>query len=192
MILNKKYSKADYQKLKEKIIAHMKETDEYGEFFPPSIAPVCYNETQGNYYMPETREIILARGWLWEDKIPGTFGKETISKNKIPDTIEEVSDEFFSAIFCCDVCTKNYNIAPNELAFYKKEFIPIPRLCPTCRYKKRFDLQLPRKLWPGKCTCNNKNHGHGNVCSNEFETPYSSKCKEKKIYCESCYNKEVY
>ena len=43
MILNKKYSKEEYHKLKEKIIEHMKKTGEYGEFFPPSIAPVCYN-----------------------------------------------------------------------------------------------------------------------------------------------------
>src|ERR1035437_1788933 len=76
MILNKKYSKEEYKELKEKIIEHMKKTGEYGEFFPPQIAPVCYNETQGNYYMPETKETILVRGWQWEEKVPGIFGSE--------------------------------------------------------------------------------------------------------------------
>src|SRR3989344_4040210 len=56
MIFNKKYLKADYKVLKQKIIEHMKKTGEYGEFFLPEIAPVYYNETQGNLYMPMTKE----------------------------------------------------------------------------------------------------------------------------------------
>ena len=62
----------------------MKKTGEYGEFFPPAIAPVCYNETQGNYYIPLTKEEVLDRGWLWEDKVPGIFGKENIKTEAFP------------------------------------------------------------------------------------------------------------
>jgi hypothetical protein len=183
MILNKKYSKEEYLELKEKIIEHMKKTKEYGEFFPPSIAPVCYNETQGNYYMPLTKEEVLRRGWLWEDKIPGTFGKETILPEEIPDTIEEVGNDILSAILKCVDCTKNYNIVPDELTFYKREKIPIPRSCPECRYKRRFALRLPRKLWHRKCM----HEG----CQNEFETSYVPE-RPEIVYCESCYNKEIY
>jgi hypothetical protein len=183
MILNKKYSKEEYLELKEKIIEHMKKTGEYGEFFPPSIAPVCYNETQGNYYMPEKKEIILFRGWKWEDKIPGIFGKETIKLENIPDDIKNVDDKILTAVLACDKCKKNYNITKDELAFYKKENIPLPHSCPECRYKKRFAIRLPRKLWHRKCMKEG--------CSNEFETSYSPDRKEI-IYCESCYNKKVY
>ena len=84
MIFNKKYSKREYEKLKEKIIEHMKKTGEYGEFFPPAIAPVCYNETQGNYYMPLTKEEVLARGWLWEDKVPGILEKKILKQKTFP------------------------------------------------------------------------------------------------------------
>ena len=183
MILNKKYSKEEYQVLKEKIIEYMKKTDEYGEFFPPAIAPVCYNETQGNYYMPMTKEEVLARGWLWEDKVPGIFGKETIQENEIPDTIEEIGDEILSAALKCNVCTKNFNIVPNELTFYLREKIPLPHKCPECRYKQRFAIRLPRKLWHRKCM----NKG----CQNEFETAYAPD-RPEIVYCESCYKKEVY
>ena len=185
----------EYEKLKAKIIAHMKKTgkngSEYGEFFPPSIAPVCYNETQGNYYMPLTREEVLAKGWLWEEKIPGTFGKETVASEKMPDDVVSVENNITAEILKCVVCEKNYNIVPDEINFYKKENVPLPRLCPTCRYKRRFALQLPRKLWQRKCMCENQDHNHGESCDVEFETPYAPD-RPEKVYCENCYNQEIY
>ena len=183
MIFNKKYSKEEYLVLKDKIIEYMKSTGEYGEFFPPSIAPVYYNETQGNFYMPMKKVLVLAKGWHWEDNVPGTFGKETISSASIPDKIEDVPDSYLSEVFVCTTCSKNYNITQNELLFYRKENVPFPRRCPNCRYKRRFDLRPPRKLWHRKCMKEG--------CQNKFETTYAPERKEK-VYCESCYNKEVY
>ncbi len=192
IILNKKYSKADYETLKEKIIEHMKKTGEYGEFFPPKIASVYYNETQGNLYMPMTKEEVLAKGWHWEENIPGTFGKETISNASIPDKIQDVPDNYLNEIFSCVNCSKNYNITKNELLFYRKENIPFPRKCPNCRYKRRFDLRPKRELWHRKCMCTQESHtNHNEPCPVEFETCYSPDRKEL-VYCENCYNKEVY
>ncbi|MDP9249319.1 MAG: hypothetical protein M3M85_02305 [bacterium] len=191
MIFNKKYTKAEYLTLKEKIIEHMKQTGEYGEFFPPSMAPVYYNETQGNLYMPMTKEQVKARGWQWEDNTLGTFGKETVPSAKIPDKIEDVPDSFLNEIFACSGCSKNYNITKNELLFYRKESLPLPRNCPNCRYKRRFSLRPLRRLWHRPCVCAQTEHGHDAKCPNEFETPYAPD-RPEKIYCESCYNREVY
>ena len=183
MIFNKKYSKAEYENLKAKIIEHMKKIGEYGEFFPPSIAPVYYNETQGNLYMPMTKDEVLAKGWHWEDNVLGTFGKETISSASIPDKIQDVSDTCIQEILACANCSKNYNITQNELIFYRKEKIPLPRKCPNCRYKRRFDLRPARHLWHRKCMKDG--------CTNEFETSYAPD-RTEKIFCEQCYNREVY
>lgn len=191
MIFNKKYLKADYLELKEKIIEHMKKTGEYGEFFPPQIAPVYYNETQGNLYMPMTKEEVLTKGWHWEENTLGTYGKETIKSASIPDKIEDVPDSYLNEIFACTACAKNYNITQNELLFYRKEKIPFPRKCPNCRYKRRFDFRPMRRLWHRSCVCDRPEHGHEAKCPNEFETPYAPD-RTEKIYCESCYNKEVY
>lgn len=191
MIFNKKYAKSEYEALKEKIIEHMKKGGEYGEFFPPSIAPVYYNETQGILYEPMTKEEVKELGWQWEDNIPGTKGKETIESGDIPDKIEDILDSYLKEIFACNNCSKNYNITENELLFYRKEIIPFPRKCPNCRYKRRFDLRPLRKLWHSRCNCDKSSHGHDKVCSNEFETSYSPDRKEK-IYCEKCYQQEVY
>ncbi len=183
MIFNKKYSKEEYHILREKIIEHMKGTGEYGEYFPPSIAPVYYNETQGNLYDPLTREEVLAKGWQWEDNTLGTTGKETIKTEDIPDKIEDVPDSYLKEVFACVDCNKNYNIVPNELILYRKEKIPLPRKCPNCRYKRRFSMRPLRKLWHRACM----NTG----CKNEFETCYQPN-RTEKIYCESCYNKALY
>ncbi len=191
MIFNKKYSKAEYEELKAKIIEHMKNTGEYGEFFSPSMAPVYYNETQGNLYAPMTKEEVLAKGWHWEENIPGTFGKETISAGSIPDKIEDVPDSYLHEVFICTTCSKNYNITQNELLFYRKENLPFPRKCPNCRYKRRFDLRPLRKLWHRQCMCDKKHTTHNGPCTMGFETCYAPERKEK-IYCESCYNQEVY
>src|SRR3989344_1278529 len=121
MIFNKKCPKEKYEVLKAKIIEHMRGTGEYGEFFPPQIAPVAYNETQGNLYMPLSKEEVLAKGWQWEDSTPGTFGKETVKAVDIPDKIEDVPDQYLKEIFACIDCSKNYNIVPNELIFLRKE-----------------------------------------------------------------------
>ncbi len=195
MILNKKYSKEEYLNLKQKIIEHMKSTGEYGEFFPINIAPVFYNETQASLYMPMQKEEVLSKRWNWEDNTSGTFGKETVKASDIPDTIEEVNDEFLKEILSCVSCNKNYNISRNELIFYKKEGIPIPRNCPGCRYKRRFFLRPTRKLWKRICMCN-KNHEHHlsgqvNKYEVEFETPYAPD-RPEIVYCEKCYQQEVY
>ena len=191
MIFNKKYGKEEYALLREKIIEHMKKTREYGEFFPISISPFGYNETQGNYYMPIKKDDALARGWKWENQAPGIFGKETLKADQIPDSIEEISDQITKEVLACEDCKRNYNIVPDELTFYRNEIVPIPRKCPECRHKKRFAIRLPRRLWHRSCMCEKGNHGHDGKCKIEFETAYSPERKEK-VYCESCYNKEVY
>ena len=190
MILNKKYNKDEYEKLKIKIIEHMKKTGEYGEFFPPQMAPVCYNETQGALYMPMNKDEILAKGWQWEENTPGTFSKETIKD--IPDKIEDVPDSFLNEIFACIDCSKNFNVTKNELNFYRKEKIPFPRKCPNCRYKRRFNLRPPRRLWHRSCMCTKEDHSHRErKCKVEFETSYAPD-RPETVYCETCYNQEVY
>lgn len=51
-ILNKAYSKTQYEELYPRIIEHIKNTDEYGEFFPISISPMPYSETVAYEYYP--------------------------------------------------------------------------------------------------------------------------------------------
>ncbi|MBI4836582.1 MAG: hypothetical protein HY817_04965 [Candidatus Abawacabacteria bacterium] len=51
-ILNKQYSKEEYEALVPKIIEHMQATGEWGDFFPPEISPFHYEETLATEYFP--------------------------------------------------------------------------------------------------------------------------------------------
>ncbi|MCE9549105.1 hypothetical protein K8Q98_01765, partial [Candidatus Nomurabacteria bacterium] len=182
-ILNKKYSKEEYFILRDKLIEHMKNGGEYGEFFPSAMSHFGYNETIAQDYFPLTKEEAIKKGYKWWDKLQKTIGKETIKLGQIPDSIFDVEDSILNEILGCMECGRNYKIVQNELIFYKKHSIPIPRKCFYCRNSARLKFENPFKLWHRKCM----NKG----CQNEFETSYAPE-RPEKIYCESCYNKEVY
>ena len=179
-ILNKQYSKSEYEALTEKIIEQMKQSKEYGEFFPVELSPFGYNETQGQVYVPMTRDQVLAKGWKWEDNITKTIGKETLQPEAVPDDIKEVDESILSAVLKCMECSRNYNIVKPELDFYKREIIPLPRLCYDCRYMRRVALRPPRKLYDRTCM----------KCSAAITTPYAPD-RPEKVYCEKCYNSEI-
>ena len=55
-IFNKQYTKEEYEVLVTKIIGHMQQTGERGEFFPSSMSSFGYNETVANEYYPINKE----------------------------------------------------------------------------------------------------------------------------------------
>lgn len=55
-ILNKQYTKEEYETLVPKIIAHMKKTGEWGQFFPLENSPFAYRETIAQEYFPLEKE----------------------------------------------------------------------------------------------------------------------------------------
>ena len=142
-------------------------------------------------YFPLSKEEVLKKGFKWWDKIQKTHGKETLKAEQIPDSIYDVPDSIINEILSCIECDRNYKIVKNEFLFYKKHSIPIPHKCFFCRSSERFKFENPFQLWHRNCMCELVVHGHKGKCQNEFETSYSLERKEI-IYCESCYNKEVY
>ena len=69
--------------------------------------------------------------------------------------------------------------------------LPLPRLCPNCRHYTRLKQRNPLKLWHRTCMCDNENHGHKGKCQAEFETSYSPE-RPEIVYCEGCFNREIY
>jgi hypothetical protein len=190
-ILNKQFSEDQYQKQVEKIITHMKETGEFGEFFPVEMSPFAYNETSAQDEFPLTREEVLAKGWRWKDDLPGVFGQETVKAQDLPDKIREVNEKILKETLACVDCGRNYKVVKPELNFYQKQGLPLPRQCPDCRYYFRFKQRNPHRLWPRQCMCEQSEHGHQGRCPNKFQTSYAPD-RPEKIYCGECYRKEIY
>ena len=176
-ILNKKYSKKDFIALKKKIIAYMKKTGEYGQFFPRQCSSVPYNESIAQDYYPLKKAEAEKQGYKWadeeEENKPATYD--------LPDRLDKVSENICRELLKCEKCGKNYKIIPQELEFNKEVKVPIPRECFDCRLINRLHRKNLRKLY--KRTCIN--------CEKEIQTTYSPDRLEK-IYCEECYKKEIY
>ena len=197
-ILNKRYSKEEYEELVPKIIKHINDLPyvdkkgrvyRYGEFFPSELSPFGYNETTAQEYFSLRKEEAIAQGFNWREDDDRNY-KITKKSEELPDSVTETPDSILDEVIACEHkgkceegCMTAFRILPEDLKFYKRMNLPLPHLCSNCRRFQRVKQRNPLKLWHRKCM----NEG----CSNEFETSYSPD-KLEIIYCESCYNKEVY
>jgi len=197
-ILNRQYTKEQYEEMIPKIIQHMSDMpyiDEkgrvykYGEFFPSELSPFAYNETVAQEYYPLTKEQAKEQGYRWKDKEERNY-KIDIKSCDIPDDINNIDESILNKIIECShrgecnhQCTEAFKIIPPELQFYKRMNLPIPLLCPNCRHYERLSQRNPLKLWHRTCMKEG--------CTNEFETSYAPD-RPEIIYCEKCYQQEVY
>lgn len=189
-ILNKQYTKEEYEVMVEKIKKHMDEMPyvdaqgieyKYGEFFPVELSPFGYNNTACQEQVPITKEEAEKKGYPWIEVPKGEY---TITKNysNLPPSIEAVDESITKEVLGCVLCGSAYKIQTDEFTFLKKEKLPIPDHCPECRHKRRVADRLKPVLYKRAC--------QKDSCTNEFETAYSPETPNK-IYCESCYQQEV-
>lgn len=185
-ILNKQYSKEEFTKLRDQIIAKMKTAGEWGEFFPASMSPHAYNESPAQDWLPLTESQAVSQGFRWKPK----QGKEypiTILPGAVPTTIGVVTDAILQETIGClhqglceQKCTTAFKITPQELQFYRRMNIPLPALCHNCRYYERLKRRNPPRLYDRQCS----------KCSAAIKTPYAPD-RPEIVYCESCYNAEI-
>lgn len=171
-ILNKQYSKSEYEQLRAKIIVDMKTSGEYGQFFPMEMTPYAYNETAAQDYYPLTKEQLQQQGLRYKEPEP-------------------ISTSQGDNVHNCSQCGRAFKFVAAELAFYSQHHLLEPKQCHNCRHTARLAKRNPRQLWQRQCMCTQTDHGHHGRCSTEFSTTYAPDRKEL-VYCESCYQKEVY
>jgi len=197
-ILNKQYTKEQYEELVPRIKKHMVDMPfvdkvgriyKYGEFFPCDLTFFAYNETIAQEYFPKTKEQALKEGYRWLDQDKKNY-VPTVVGSDLPGNIKESTDDILDEIIGCvhkgecnDQCTVAFKVIPDELQFYRVNNIPLPEFCPNCRHYGRLKERNPIKLWHRKCMKEG--------CNNEFETPYAPE-RPEIIYCEKCYQAEVY
>ena len=126
-ILNKKYSKEEYEKLIIKIIEHMNSMPyvdkngrvyRYREFFPTELSPFAYNETIAQEYFPLTKEKAVAQGYNWRD-LEERHYEITKKPEDLPDHIKDAPDSIINEVISClhgskchEQCTPPFRIIP--------------------------------------------------------------------------------
>jgi hypothetical protein len=193
-ILNKKYSKEEYEALVPKIIEHMKEMPyidkrgieyKFGEHFPNELSAFAYNETAAIDFYPLSKDEALKRGYKWKDKEKKNY-TTTIKSSELPETIAEVDDSILKEVIECaekdePYSVGAYRITENELSFYRRMDLPLPKVCFDVRHTRRLQKRPPLRTIKRNCS----------KCEVEVETVYD-KDYAPIIYCEKCYQQEVY
>ncbi len=186
-IFNKQYTKEEYEKEVAKIITHMQSTWERGEFFHPSLSPFWYNETVAQEYYPLSEQTAPA-SWFTrstyssDPTIPEwvpTIKRENYTDAQRNELLQ--SDNLESLIFICSVSHRPFRLQKAEIEFYRKHHLPIPHKHPDIRHQERMKLRPWRTLYLRTCDC----------CSKETLSVYPAD-HQGKVYCEACYQKEVF
>ncbi len=186
-ILNKQYSKEEYEKLKEKIIQEMDKNryiDEhgrewpYGEFPAPVFGRFAYNHSNAMRFIPKERAKALAEGFYWDDFENPTNTASMQSAN-LPDTIGKTLDSVLEGVIECASCKRGYKIIKNELDLLRKMNLPIPHECPKCRENRRFERMNKPGMYHRNC----------DKCKKEIYTPYAPE-RPEIVYCVQCYQQE--
>ncbi len=193
-IFNKKYSKEEYEAIKAKIIEQMKEIpyiDEkgieyrYGEHFPNALSDFAYNETGAADFFPLTKEEVIKNGYRWKERDKKNYNV-TVECSSLPETIKEVEDSILNEVIGCAEKDSQYSvgafrITKDELSFYRRMDLPIPKVCFDVRHTRRLLKRPMPKLQ--KRNCSKCNLGVETIYT-EFYAPI--------LYCDNCYKKEVF
>jgi len=183
-ILNKQYSKEEYEKLRAKIIEDMKKSPyvdkkgrmyKYGEFFPPEFSPFPYNNSNASRFIEKDKDQALFEGYNWQDQAENVY-KKTLENTDIPETIKGTGEDILSEIIECASCARGYKITLGEFSLFKKLNVPIPTKCPRCREARRFALMNKPKSFKSNCA----------KCEKKITTMHNPKLK-RIIYCVSCF-----
>jgi len=178
-VFNKQYAKEEYEKLVAKIIEQMQKDDVWGEYFPYDLAPVDYNESVAMEYFPLNKVQAKKLNARWKDDMADKKLEGAVSE--APDDIRKTDESILQKILKCEVTGREYKILPQELKFYQRMKISIPRRHSDQRHYDRLKLHDACRLYHGKCA----------KCGKTIETIYLPE-SGKIVYCEACYLKEIY
>lgn len=181
-IFNKQFSESEYGILASRIAAHMQKTGEWGEFFPVELSVFGYNETIAQEYFPLAKAEIERRRWKWKDPPKETVSvQHSMPASSLPDTITDTTDAIEQGSIECAQTKRPFRITKQELEFYRRISLPLPRLHPDVRRSLRAAQCTPSRLWQRTCA----------KCHKPIATSYSPE-RPETVYCEQCYLKEVY
>lgn len=188
VILNKRYSKEEYEELAPKIKRHMDEmpyTDKggrvykYGEFFPTELSPFAYNETVADDLFPLSKEEVEANGYRFREPAPNEH-PVTLPASDLPDHIKDAPENITSEVVGCTECERGFRIVPAEVSFLKARNLPLPRRCPMCRLKEKYRAWI-KNLRTFERVCDK--------CGVNFVGRYPKE-EAPRVFCKECYKRE--
>ncbi len=168
-IFNKQYSKEEYEKLVPRIREHMgkfpstfgrgiRGEDEWGQFFPQSMAPNPYNESFSGYHFPLNSE---SSQEFWQAGPLERINMKTAEINELPDSLESLTDEkeewLITQVFWDDKYQRPFQIQKDEIKFIKIMNAPLPHCYYINRIQSNFKwMPFNGELRESKCAKSGK------------------------------------
>ena len=181
-ILNKQYSKTEYEKVVASIVTDMIKGKEWGEFFPASLAPIGYNHSVAQDFYPLNKEAAIESGFRWSDfKSPPPQSKKIVEAKDLPDEFSSSDPEILDSVIRCASTGKLFKLVKAELDFYSEYNLPLPQLHPEERQKLRQQSRNPRKI--RQCDCAE--------CGQSIPTTFVTD-KQLQILCDKCYQNNMH
>ncbi|MDD4318944.1 MAG: hypothetical protein PHW10_01295 [Candidatus Peribacteraceae bacterium] len=180
-IFNKPYTPEEYEKRKADIIAAMKRTGEYGQFFPGHFAANPYEESLAGFYWPLTREEGTKRGFRMSTEKPERIS-DAIDASQVPDRSDDAGTDLSKKVFWDPVAKRPFQIADVDIAFAKDLCAPLPHTYYMRRLQENFRL-IPFNGELRTVACGK--------CKKETQTSWPQEYDGRTL-CEECYLKEVY
>jgi hypothetical protein len=180
-IFNTQHTKEEYEKRVPEIIEKMIQDGEWGEFFPSSLSPFGYNETVAMDCHPLTQEEAQKLSYSWSNyESPLPKVEKIIPASRLPEDIHSVPDDVLNWAIECELTGRPFRIIKQELEFYRKHSIPLPRRHPDQRSSDRISQESAKKLFERTC----------GKCHTKMITTYAPE-RPEIVYCEKCYEREV-
>lgn len=177
-ILNKEYSPKEYELLREKIINHMQETNEWGQFFPGYFAPNPYDESLAGFHFPLSKKEQATLGFRLNEN-EERKNSNYASPEEIPDSVDEITnkEELLKKVFWDAEFKKPFQIQKTDIVFARKIGCPLPNSYYMNRIQKNFRW-IPFNGKLRKTTCGE--------CGIPIQTSWDGKY-DGRILCEKCY-----
>lgn len=218
-VFNKQYEKAEYEKLVSEIVEAMQATplrppsakateaaqqgyegqvSEWGEFFPVELSPFCFNESNAfeHFALDENKAKAIGASWQsidYSTKYDGPFYQpKPISNYSVKGNLDANTEieKCLAGVLKCEVTNRPFKIIAQELLFYIKEGIELPRKHPDLRHEERLTKFNKMNLYERSCMCDQLGHSHHGKCNNNFKTTFEPN-RPEKVYCEACYQKTI-
>lgn len=181
-VLNKQYSPSEYFALVDTIKCNMWKRGEYGDGLSIDFSAQAYNfSTASDSFPLTTEEIHRLGGYVAHAPESNAGDTGMLTAEEISQTIEETSDSIIDSAIVCRISGKPFRITKSELQFYRVMKLPLPTIHPTIRLQDHFFVAPIGIKFITKCV----------KCSKDMCSAIDPK-KGFMLYCEKCYQQEVY
>jgi CxxC-x17-CxxC domain-containing protein len=181
-IFNKQYSEEEYFKIVDSLKLEMLKRGEYVDGLGMEFSAQAYNFSLGQIAYPLSEEQIKKfGGYIAKEPETNVGNTEIIKYNDLPKNIDEISDDILNKAIICEESNRPFRITPSELEFYRRMKLPLPNVHPLLRMEDRLRFIKNGKKYKSICA----------KCKKDIEVIFDPK-EGFLVYCEKCYQQEVY